>query len=92
MYYTRHENLNFQRMMLYTMKGNPVYFYDQAHGINTSNLAISLRLCFISRKFERKNQGKGKVEGKKKWRKIKNRFKVDKLVLYDLFHLFSSII
>ena len=36
-----------------------------------------------------------KVEGKKKWKKIKNNFKINKLFLYDslnLFYLFSFII
>ena len=51
-------------------------------------------LCLVLRKFEEKYEGKKikRKNGKKKWKKIKNRFKVfNKLFLYTSPNLFNLI-
>ena len=49
---------------------------------------------FGTHKVIRKENKEKKMKGKKNWRKIKNRFKLKKLVLYvysNSFYLFISI-
>ena len=51
-------------------------------------------LCLVPENLReniRERKYKGKVEGKKKWRKIKNRLKIDKLFFFvtsNSFYLF----
>ena len=59
------------------------------------NIFHFLRLCLITENFERKCKKKKKKLGKEKYKKIKNKFKFNKLFLYvssNSFHLFLSII